>query len=166
MSSTKKVGKLKLTNDFKKKLESSLGHLTVVAGGKPSPKPPPPPRAKAKSIIDKAKKRLIIGEDLEPIKNDPPKPNQEQTSIVKHSATPQQITSTPAAPASIVINNNISYPQPIPETYNYPPPKQPHQINLDNKGFIMNILNKQISVKHLAVILLTLFSGYMWGRAR
>jgi len=166
--SSKKVGKLKLTNDFKKKLESSLGHLAVASGSKPQKEskmpPPPPPQPKAKSIIERAKKRLVIGEDLEQVKHEPPKSNN-----THEETTPQQITSS--TPASIVINNNINYPyiqqhqhpqQSIPETYN----KQLPQIKLDNKGLIMTILNKKISVKHLAMIFFTFFSGYMLGKCK
>jgi hypothetical protein len=171
---SKKVGKLKLNDSFKKKLESSIG-MKINSSN-------------SSSIPNKPKKKFTINNDPTPFI--PPLPpilkqlspitmpeiyNNEEQNIVKKEYIPSN-------DKGIVINNNITYPLPIINNNEIPVSNNLIAIaklffenNKNNKGNKYkgekinkknndNFFSKKISIRDLICFILTFTTGYWFGR--
>ena len=180
----KKVGKLKLNDSFKKKLESSIG-MKINSSN-------------SSSIPNKPKKKFTINNDptpfIPPLPPLPPIPpilkqlspitmpeiyNNEEQNIVKKEYIPSN-------DKGIVINNNITYPSPIINNNEIPVSNNLIAIaklffennknnNKNNKGNKYkweklnkinndNFFSKKISIRDLICFILTFTTGYWFGR--
>ena len=187
--STNKVGKLKLNDSFRKKLESSIGLKIETANGSKS--------KKAKEIINKSVNRLTRGSS-EPFVPPPPpflakKKEQDNVSNIQHTHNPHN-TNNPSNPhhpnngqayqpsGPVTINNNINYPQPVNNGATTSDLISVAQLFFDNKKEKKKItlsvsdekekvnkreerfFDKKISVKYLIIFFFTFTSGYWLGR--
>lgn len=168
---SKKIGKLKLNDSFKKKLESSIGMKITSSNSNSIPNKP---KKTKKFTINNDQTPFIpplppILKQLEPI-TIPEISNNEKKDIIKKEYIPSN-------DKGIVINNNITYPSPIINNNEIPVSnnnlitiaKLFFENNRDrgkkiNKKNNDNFFNKKVSMRDLIFFIFTFTTGYWFGR--
>lgn len=172
---SKKIGKLKLNDNFKKKLESSIG---MKINSSNSSSVPNKPKKTNKFTINNDKTPFIpplppIFKKLEPTITPKISNNEKQQDIIKKEYIPND--------KGIVINNNITYPLPIINNNEIPVSnnnlitiaklffennsyKQKKINKKNNKKNNDNFFNKKISMRDLIFFIFTFTTGYWFGR--
>ena len=172
---SKKVGKLKLNDSFKKKLESSIG---MKINSSNSNSIPNKPKKTLKFKINNDQTPFIpplppILKKSDPINTPKIQDNEKQLNIIKKEYIPSN-------DKGIVINNNITYPSPIINNNEIPISnnnlitiaklffenkinKQNNQKKI-NKNKNNDFFNKKISMRDLLFFIFTFTTGYWFGR--